>query len=170
MSALTVDEKGPGTILRDFETLVSFCRDRSLPVSKAHHLLPIKALPEINARLVAEYAEASRAEVIDALVHRMTVSKLTRNTCMLLVDRGRAEMLPAIARELKAMVESHFNHPSIVMWVPFNEGWGQHDTAQIVASIKEWDPTRLVNNASGWADRKVGDVIELYEVQEVART
>jgi len=65
-------------------------------------------------------------------------------------------------RELKAVVEAFSNHPSIVMWVPFNEGWGQHDTEQIVASIKKWDPTRLVNNASGWADRKVGDVHDIH--------
>jgi hypothetical protein len=65
-------------------------------------------------------------------------------------------------RELKAVVEAFSNHPSIVMWVPFNEGWGQHDTEQIVASIKQWDPTRLVNNASGWADRKVGDVHDIH--------
>ena len=51
LCALTVDENGPGTILRDFETLLSFSRGRSLPVSKTHHLLPIKILPELNARL-----------------------------------------------------------------------------------------------------------------------
>ncbi len=35
--------------------------------------------------------------------------------------------------ELKAMIDEHRNHPSIVMWVPFNEGWGQYDTPRIVA-------------------------------------
>ncbi|HUW19960.1 MAG TPA: glycoside hydrolase family 2 TIM barrel-domain containing protein [Sedimentisphaerales bacterium] len=61
-------------------------------------------------------------------------------------------------KELKALVDAHHNHPSIIMWVPFNEGWGQYDTPRIVDLIKQWDPTRLVNNASGWADRGVGDV------------
>ena len=61
-------------------------------------------------------------------------------------------------KELKALVDAHRNHPCIVMWVPFNEGWGQYDTPRIVELIKKWDPTRLVNNASGWADRGVGDV------------
>ena len=65
-------------------------------------------------------------------------------------------------RELKAVVEALINHPSIVIWVPFNEGWGQHDTEQIVALIQQWDPTRLVNNASGWADRKVGDLRDIH--------
>jgi len=61
-------------------------------------------------------------------------------------------------RELGRMVDAHRNSPSIVMWVPFNEGWGQHDTERYAAYLKQEDPTRLVNNASGWTDRKVGDV------------
>ncbi len=58
--------------------------------------------------------------------------------------------------ELKAMVETHINHPSIIMWVVFNEGWGQYDTPRLTRWVKELDPTRLVNNASGWHDRSVG--------------
>lgn len=65
-------------------------------------------------------------------------------------------------KELKAMIEGFYNHPCIVMWVPYNEGWGQWDTARIVNLIKQWDPTRLVNNASGWTDRKVGDVHDIH--------
>jgi hypothetical protein len=65
-------------------------------------------------------------------------------------------------RELKAMVDGFYNHPSIVMWVPYNEGWGQWDTCRIVDLIKQWDPTRLVNNASGWTDRKCGDVMDIH--------
>jgi hypothetical protein len=48
------------------------------------------------------------------------------------------------------------------MWVPFNEGWGQYDTPRIVEMTKKLDPTRLVNNASGWTDRKVGDVHDIH--------
>ncbi len=65
--------------------------------------------------------------------------------------------------ELKALIDSHENHPSIVMWVVFNEGWGQYDTARVTKWTKEYDPTRLVNNASGWADRKVGDVNDMHK-------
>jgi len=60
--------------------------------------------------------------------------------------------------ELKAMISTFYNHPCIIMWVAYNEGWGQWDTPRIVDLIKELDPTRLVNNASGWSDRGVGDV------------
>jgi len=66
-------------------------------------------------------------------------------------------------RELKRMVETLRNHPCIVMWVPFNEGWGQHDTERIVSLIKQWDPSRLVDNASGWTDRGVGDVHDIHK-------
>lgn len=65
-------------------------------------------------------------------------------------------------RELDRLVDGLYNHPSIVMWVPFNEGWGQHDTAATVQRIKQRDPTRLVNNASGWTDKKVGDVNDIH--------
>jgi hypothetical protein len=64
--------------------------------------------------------------------------------------------------ELVRMIDAFRNHPSIVMWVPFNEGWGQYDTPRIVNLIKEYDPSRLVNNASGWTDRNVGDVIDMH--------
>ncbi len=65
-------------------------------------------------------------------------------------------------KELRAMIDTFYNHPSIIMWVPFNEGWGQFDTPRIVDLIKKHDPTRLVNNASGWTDRGVGDVHDIH--------
>jgi hypothetical protein len=65
-------------------------------------------------------------------------------------------------QELRAMIDGRYNHPSIVMWVLFNEGWGQFDTARIVEWIKGYDPTRLVDNASGWTDRGVGDVHDIH--------
>jgi PA14 domain-containing protein/glycosyl hydrolase family 2/Fn3 domain-containing protein len=64
--------------------------------------------------------------------------------------------------ELKALADARFNHPSIVMWVPFNEGWGQHDTKHYVELLKKWDPTRLVDNASGWTDSGSGDVLDIH--------
>ncbi len=64
--------------------------------------------------------------------------------------------------ELKAMITGRYNHPSIVMWVPFNEGWGQFETDGITRWIKNFDPGRLVNSASGWTDRGSGDVIDIH--------
>ncbi len=62
------------------------------------------------------------------------------------------------------------NHPSIVMWVVFNEGWGQFDTERLTGHVKQLDPTRLVNNASGWTDKKAGDVLDIHVYPGPART
>ncbi len=73
-----------------------------------------------------------------------------------------SETYDIFEREYQAMVDSHFNHPCIVMWVPFNEGWGQYDTARIVEWTRKMDPTRLVDNASGWTDMACGDVNDVH--------
>ncbi|GAB6165150.1 hypothetical protein JCM19992_11500 [Thermostilla marina] len=64
--------------------------------------------------------------------------------------------------ELAEMIHEHRNHPSIIMWVVFNEGWGQHDTESRVEFVRSLDPTRLINNASGWTDKGVGDVLDIH--------
>ncbi len=65
-------------------------------------------------------------------------------------------------RELQAMIDFLHNHPSIVAWVPFNEGWGQFDTNAILAWTKEYDPSRLVDGPSGWSDRGEGDMVDIH--------
>jgi hypothetical protein len=64
--------------------------------------------------------------------------------------------------ELRNLIETHYNSPSIIMWVIFNEGWGQFDTARLADWAHKLDPTRLVDNASGWTDRGVGDVFDIH--------
>jgi beta-galactosidase/beta-glucuronidase len=79
-------------------------------------------------------------------------------------DEPDIERTPESARqyylELERMIANLFNHPSIVMWVPFNEGWGQFESGRVVTFIRELDPTRLVNQASGWSERNGGDVVD----------
>lgn len=65
-------------------------------------------------------------------------------------------------KELERMVQGLWNHPSIVMWVPFNEGWGEYDAARIAKRVKQMDPSRLVDNASGWNDAGAGDVVDMH--------
>ncbi len=60
--------------------------------------------------------------------------------------------------EWREEIAQFYNHPSIVVWTTFNEGWGQHATPEVVALTRKLDPTRLVNNASGWTDQNVGDI------------
>ncbi|UCS94030.1 beta-galactosidase [Echinicola marina] len=64
--------------------------------------------------------------------------------------------------ELKAMIDNLYNFPSIVVWVPLNEGWGQYETEKLATWTKQYDPSRLVDAPSGWADRKVGDMIDVH--------
>jgi hypothetical protein len=64
--------------------------------------------------------------------------------------------------ELLCLVDDLENHPSIVVWVLFNEGWGQYATEQMAQWLKELDPSRLVDDASGWTDMRVGDLIDMH--------
>lgn len=73
-------------------------------------------------------------------------------------EMGRREFI----RELSQTVEHLYNVPSIVMWVPFNEGWGQFDANRIVALIRTIDTTRTIDHASGWHDQSGGDVKSLH--------
>ncbi len=65
-------------------------------------------------------------------------------------------------RELKALIDTHRNHPCIVLWVPFNEGWGQFDTVRITEWVKKYDPSRLVICSSGWNDFPTGDAHDIH--------
>ena len=68
--------------------------------------------------------------------------------------------------ELQRMIEGRFNHPSIIQWVLFNEGWGQYDTERLVREIRKLDQTRLVDNAAGWTDMRTGDLIDTHSYPE----
>ena len=62
-------------------------------------------------------------------------------------------------RELKGLVDLLRKVPSIVIWVPYNEGWSQHDpflTHTTLDFVKKYDPTRLVDGPSGWCDFEGG--------------
>ncbi len=77
-------------------------------------------------------------------------------------DNKTADGKAQFTRELEHVVDALENHPAIVMWVPFNEGWGQHDAAARVDWLKRRDPTRLVNHASGWTDEHISDVSDAH--------
>lgn len=70
--------------------------------------------------------------------------------------------------ELKRMIDTKYNHPSIIMWIPFNEGWGQFETGRITQLIDDYDPTRLVNSSSGWTDRGTGSVNDIHHYPDPA--
>ena len=67
--------------------------------------------------------------------------------------------------ELHEMVDQHRSSPSIILWVVFNEGWGQYDQARLADTVKRWDTSRLVDDMSGVnccnaVDGGNGDVID----------
>jgi len=64
--------------------------------------------------------------------------------------------------EAKVWMNQLRNHPSIILWVVFNEGWGQHDTIKLTSLVMEADPSRLVTCASGWTDHPVGHVVDVH--------
>ena len=71
---------------------------------------------------------------------------------------GRREF----CKELKETLRTLYNHPCIICWVPFNEGWGQFSTRKITQRLHILDKTRLVDSASGWFDQKCGDIKSLH--------
>lgn len=78
-------------------------------------------------------------------------------------DMKRSEESEAnYRREWSGIVKALGNSPAIVVWVPFNEGWGQFKTNEILAWTKELDPTRLVDGPSGWSDRDEGDMVDMH--------
>ncbi len=64
--------------------------------------------------------------------------------------------------EWKAIIDDLRIFPSIVVWVPFNEAWGQFDTVNVTKWTEQYDPTRLVNCASGGNDFPVGHISDLH--------
>ena len=73
-------------------------------------------------------------------------------------SQGRGEYMD----ELEEMVGQLFNAPSVVLWVPFNEGWGQFDSTLVMERLRALDPTRPVDPASGWHDQGAGELRSLH--------
>ena len=73
-------------------------------------------------------------------------------------SQGRGEYMD----ELEEMVGQLFNAPSVVLWVPFNEGWGQFDSTLVMERLRALDSTRPVDPASGWHDQGAGELRSLH--------
>jgi len=73
-----------------------------------------------------------------------------------------AESEAIYRKEWKDIMDYLYSYPSIVVWVPFNEAWGQFKTEEIAAWTKAYDPSRLVNPASGGNHYRTGDMLDLH--------
>ena len=67
--------------------------------------------------------------------------------------RDEPEWREEFEKELYELIDNLYNSVSICCWVPFNEGWGQFDAKRVGTAVKEYDPTRFVDHASGWHDQ-----------------
>lgn len=70
------------------------------------------------------------------------------------VDRGRKDFFIQHCRDT---IDQLYNHPSIIAYTIFNEGWGQFESDRLYTLMKEWDPTRLIDSTSGWFAQKLSD-------------
>ena len=77
-------------------------------------------------------------------------------------NNNTSEARSRFEAEFQRMVGQLRNHPCIVTWVLFNEGWGQFDTERLSRSLKEMDPSRIVDNASGWTDKHAGELSDVH--------
>lgn len=84
-------------------------------------------------------------------------------------DKQRSPESEAYYRkEWNAIINTLYNFPSIIVWTPFNEAWGQFKTMDIVAWTMQKDPSRLVNTASGGNFYPIGPIIDLHNYPEPA--
>ncbi len=84
-------------------------------------------------------------------VHRSDIRRLHR------FGREDPENREEYRQELKHLIDSLYHFPCIAVWVPFNESWGQFHAILTSYWVKGYDPTRLVDHASGWFDQGGGD-------------
>ena len=59
---------------------------------------------------------------------------------------------------MEATVKQLKNHPCILYWTIFNEGWGQFDADSVYEELKKLDKSRIIDATSGWFRQKKSDV------------
>ena len=65
--------------------------------------------------------------------------------------------------EWSEIISQFYSYPSIVVWTPFNEAWGQFKTPEVIEFTRQQDPTRLINPASGGNHYHAGDFLDLHD-------
>ncbi len=88
--------------------------------------------------------------------------KLSRDENLRVFAHDSEESQEEFAREVTMTIEQLANFPSIVVWTVFNEGWGQFEAGGITKRIRKMDPSRLVDEASGWYDQGGGDITSIH--------
>ncbi len=73
-----------------------------------------------------------------------------------------AESEATYRKEWAEIMDHLYSYPCISTWIPFNEAWGQFKTPEITEWTKAYDPSRLVNPASGGNFYTCGDILDLH--------
>ncbi|MDR1814526.1 MAG: beta-galactosidase [Tannerella sp.] len=84
-------------------------------------------------------------------------------------DANKERINPAhenFFREWKEIIDALYSYPSIVMWITFNEGWGQFRTKEVAEWTKAYDPSRLLNAATGGNHTREGDLLDIHNYPE----
>lgn len=68
-------------------------------------------------------------------------------------EKGRRDW----TAECMQTIDLLYNSPSVLVWVLFNEGWGQFDSKRVYDLVQKKDSSRLIDHASGWFDQNQGD-------------
>ena len=84
------------------------------------------------------------------------ISRHTKDHHYRLFSRADEEGRQSWEQECRDTIRHLYSVPSLAVWVPFNEGWGQFDAARIAGMVREQDPTRPIDHASGWFDQRGG--------------
>lgn len=74
-------------------------------------------------------------------------------------EKGRRQFVSEMRETMRVL----YNHPSIVTWVIFNEGWGQFHAESVTRIARETDKSRLIDQASGWFDQGGGDIRSIHD-------
>ena len=84
------------------------------------------------------------------------------DNCLRLLSRTHREGRKEFVREMKETIRLLKGHPSIAVWVIFNEGWGQFHAGKMTRIARECDASRLIDQASGWFDQHGGDLQSIH--------
>lgn len=85
-----------------------------------------------------------------------------RDNCLGLLSRAEKKGRCEFIREMKETIRLLKGHPSIAVWVIFNEGWGQFHAEKVTELARACDSSRLIDQASGWFDQEGGDLQSIH--------
>jgi len=105
-----------------------------------------------------------RRRVLREQVQNLTPEPLrrSRDENLRVFLRESEESKEAFAREVEKTIGQLSGFPSIVVWTVFNEAWGEFEAAGITKRVRELDPSRLIDEASGWIDQGGGDLSSIH--------